>query len=213
MAEQNKNAIREIPKHDIHVKADTHDRSLLKELGKAAMDEVIIPKSRDTMRNMSDDIFTMFLEVLRNLRDGILYPDGNVPNRKPMGSNGSYNRTTNYTSFSRPINDYRPSIQSQTGRDPIGMRPGNDVKYIWVWSEDDAKRIVGTLKEDIENYGKVKVAVLYEMIRERTTMADFTFGWTDKDVNSIGYYYDSSRRADEPKWFLDLPKPVDITNV
>lgn len=208
MADNNKPAIREIPKHDIHVKASTKERSVLRELGKGAMEEVIIPKSRETMRNMSDDIFTMILEVLRSLRDGILYPDGNIPHKSSPNSTGVYTGTTNYTSFSTPINKYQPS--SPKGRDLIGQRPGNEVKYVWVWTEEDAKRITGTLREDIENYGKVKVAVLYEMIKERTTMSDFTFGWTD--ANAIGYHYDGSRRADEPKWFIDLPKPVDITN-
>lgn len=210
MAEQNKNAIREIPKHDIHVKASTKDRSIMHELAKGAFEEVIVPRSKETMRNASDDIFTMVIEMFRTVRDRFLYPDGNVPNKRTSQGVGVYTGTTNYTSFSRPISTYQPSNQPK-GRDMIGQRPGNEVKYIWVWTEEDAKRIVGTLKEDIENYGKVKVAVLYEMIKERTTMSDFTFGWTD--ANTIGYYYDSGRRADEPKWFIDLPKPVDITNI
>lgn len=209
MAENNKQAIREIPKHDIHVKASTEDRSLIKELGKSAMEEVIIPKSRDTMRNMSSDIINMFAEVLRNIVDGFLYPDGNVPSRKSSQSSGYYTGTTNYQSFSRPIGQYQPS--NQKGRDVIGQRSGNEVKYVWVETEEKAKQIVGALKEDIDNYNKAKVASLYEMIGERTTFADFKYGWTDS--NAIGYYYDSSRRGNEYKWFIDLPKPVDITNI
>lgn len=210
MAEQNKNAMREIPKHDIHVKASTKDRSMFHEIAKGTMEEVVIPKTKEAARDMSDSILNIAIETIRKIRDAFLYPDGNVPNRKSTNGVGVYTGTTNYASFTRQIGTYQPLNQPK-GRDLIGQRPGNEVKYVWVWTEEDAKRIVGTLREDIENYGKVKVAVLYEMIKERTTMADFTFGWTD--ANSIGYYYDSSRRSDEPKWFIDLPKPVDITNI
>jgi len=184
-------------------------------LGKDAMEEIILPKSRDAMRNMSDDIFTMFLDVVRNIRDGILYPDGNVPNRKPMGNGGLYGGTytgvTNYTSYSRPIGTYQST--PQRGRDLIGQRPGNEVDYIWVWTEEEARKVVGCLKEEIDNYSKVKVAYLYEMIKRRTTMSDFTFGWTKDHIDQITYYEDRSRRMDEPRWFIDLPRPVDIRNV
>ena len=204
----NNNAIREIPKHDIHVKASVEDRSLIKDLGKAAMNEVVIPKSREAMRNMSDDLFQMFIDFLRRIRDGVLYPDGNIPTRRNSSGSGVYTSTTNYTSYSRPIGNYQP--QQRNYRDTIGQRPGNEVKKIWVESEEKARQIIGALREDIDNYGKVKVASLYEMIGERTTMADYHYGWVD--ANSIGYYYDTSRRGDEFKWYIDLPRPVDLVN-
>ena len=211
MAENSNNnlaSLREIPKHDIKVKASTEDRSLLKDLGKGAMDEIIIPKSKDVMRDMFTGIINMFADAMRSSIDRILYPDGNIPNRKPNQGVGVYTGSTNYTSFSRPINNYHPQ---QRGRDMIGQRSGNEVKFIWVESEEKAKMIIGALKEDIDNYGKAKVASLYEMIGERTTFADFKFGWTD--ANAIGYYYDTNRRSSEYKWFIDLPRPVDITNI
>lgn len=210
MAEDNKQAIREIPKHDIQVKASTQDRGLIRDIGKSAMEEVIVPKSKEVMRDMSSGIINMFADAFRNMIDGLLYPDGNVPNRKSNQSTGYYTGTTNYTSFSKPINVTKSYDPHQRGRDMIGQRSGNEVKYIWVESEEKAKQIIGALKEDIENYGKAKVATLYEMIGERTTFADFKYGWTDP--GSIGYYYDSSRRGTEFKWFLDLSKPIDITN-
>lgn len=216
MAEQDKNAIREIPKHDIHVDASTKERSLFKDLAKEAMKEVIVPKSRDAMRNMSDDIFGMILEVLRNMRDSFLYPDGNVPYKKTSDT-GVYTYTgkTNYTSFSTPINTYQASTtvaSTSIGRNTIGQRPGNEVKYIWVESEDKAKQITETLKGDINHYGFVKVASLYEMIGEHTTMADFKYGWTKNELSYIRYYFDTNRRSDEFKWFIDLPRPVAILN-
>lgn len=208
MAEENKNAIREIPKHDIKVKASTQDRSLMHDIGRSAMEEIVIPKSKEVMRDMLSGIINMFADTFRNVVDSILYPDGNVPTRK-NSSSGVYTGTTNYTSYSRPIGNYQPQNQNR-GRDMIGQRSGNEVKFVWVESEEKAKQIVGALKEDIDAYGKAKVASLYEMIGERTTFADFKYGWTD--ANAIGYYYDSSRRGNEYKWFLDLAKPEDITN-
>ncbi len=204
MADNNQ-SLREIPKHDIRVKASVEDNSLVKDLGKGIMNEVIIPKSKDTMRNMSGDIINMFAEALRSFVDKMLYPDGNVPNRKPSSGVNVYTGTTNYTSFSRPINNYQP----QSGKDTIGQRPGNAVKFVWVYTEEQAKMLIGALKEDIDNQGRAKVASLYEMIGERTTFADYKYGW--KDANAIGYHYDNNRRADEAKWFIDLPAPVDIT--
>lgn len=208
MADNKNQAIREIPKHDVHVEASIENRNVFRELRKSAMEEYIIPKSTEVMRDFMTGMVDMFASALRGSIDKFLYPDGNVP-KKTTQSNGYYTSTTNYTSFSRPIGQYQTS--QQRGRDLIGQRPGNQVKYVWLKTEEDAKRVVGTLKEDIDNYGKVKVAVFYEMIGERTTMADFTYGWTQSD--QIGYFYDTSRPAGENKWFIDLPKPVDITNI
>lgn len=200
------NQLREIPKHDIRVKASVEGNSLVRDLGKGVMNEVIIPKSKEAARNMSTDIVNMFAEALRNMIDRLIYPDGDVPYKKTNNS-GVYQ--TNYTSYSTPIKDYQPT--QQKGRDLIGQRPGNEVRYIWVESEEKAKQIVGALKEDIAMYKKAKVASLYEMVGERTTMADFKYGWTNQ--NDIGYYYDTSRRGNEYKWFINLTKPVDITEV
>lgn len=204
---ENKNNLREIPKHNIKVDATVEDHSLLKDLFVGAYNTIIKPQVKGVVRDTISSFTTMCSDMVRNMTDGWLYPDGNVPNRKPNQS-GHYTGTTNYTSFSRPIGQQQ---NQQRGRDPIGQRAGNEVKYIWVESEEKAKMITGALKEDIDNYGKAKVATLYEMVKERTTMADFTYGWTD--ANAIGYYCDTSRRPDENRWFIDLPKPIDITNI
>lgn len=207
----NRQSLREIPKHNIQIKASTEERSLMKDLSKGVMEEVIVPKSKEAMRNMSTDIVNMFADAIRSCIDKLLYPDGNVPHRKNNQSGGTYTGVTNYTSFSRSIEDYNKArAYGQYRRDMIGQRPGNEVKFIWVESEDKAKQIIGALKEDIDNYGKVKVASLYEMIGERTTMVDYKYGWTEKEADALGYYYDTNRRGDEYKWFIDLPRPVDI---
>lgn len=204
MAVNNQN-VTDIPKHNIKIKADTKSKGVFGDLAKGVVEEVIVPKSKGVMRDMSSGIINMLGEALRNYIDRVLYPNGDAPNRQ--GNSMQYTGQTNYTSFSRPlIGSYQPR-----GKDTIGQRPGNDVKFVWVESEDKAKQIIGALKEDIENYGKAKVASLYEMIGERTTYADFTYGWTDS--KALGYYYDVNRTGSDYKWFLDLSKPIDITNV
>ena len=207
MPENNKQNIREIPNHNLHVNASTQDRSLVKDLAKSAMEEIVIPKTTSVMRDMFLGLISMLADTARSTVDKVLYPNGNVPATKQSQGTGYYQRT-NYTSFSTPINQYQATTQQPKGRDLIGQRPGNQVKYVWVGTEDKAKAITGALKEDIDNYGYAKVATLYEMIKERTTSVDFTYGWTDS--NSIGYHYDDNRRPDEDRWFIDLPQPVKI---
>ena len=204
-----RNAAREIPKHDIHVKASVEESSLMKDLLSSAMEEYIVPKSTELLRDTFTGMIGMAADALRGMVDKVLYPNGDAPTRKTSNQGSSYyTSTTNYTSFSRPIGQYQP----QRGRDMIGQRPGNLVKKIWVANEDIAKQIVGALIEDIDNYNKAKVATLYEMIGERTTMVDYHYGWPDEHINAIGYFYDTDRRPDEDRWYIDLPKPVDITN-
>ena len=200
MAEENK------PKRTID--ATTKNRSVAKELGSYAINDIIVPKSKEVMRDMFTGIVNMFADALRSSVDRLLYPDGNAP-RKGNQGNGYYVGTTNYTSYSKPIGNYQSS--QQKGRDTIGQRPGCEVRYIWVATEDDAKDIIATLREEIDNYGKAKVSTLYEKIKERTTFADFKYGWTKPE--ELGYFYDTNSPDPNRKWFIDLPKPVDITNV
>lgn len=204
MAEENKKVPDKKP-----IQATTKNRnSVASELGNYAMNEIILPKSKEVMRDMFMGIVNMFADCARNTMDKFLYPDGNAPRKNSQGNN--YYGTTNYTSYSRPINQYQPSQQR---RDSIGQRSGCDVRMIWVRTEEDAKEIVATLKEEIDNYGKAKVATLYEKIRERTSFADFKYGWTKDHEGQIGYFYDTKCPDSSSPWFIDLPKPVDISNV
>lgn len=202
MAEDNK------PQQTKIIKATTQKRSVAGELGKYAMDEIIVPKSKEVMRDMFTGVVNMFADALRSSLDKLLYPDGNAPVKR--NGSGYYTGTTNYTSYSKPIGTYQPAQQQQRSRDIIGQRSGAEVRYIWVPSEEDAKDVIGVLREEIDNYGKAKVATLYEKIGEKTTFADFKYGWTDG--SQLGYRYDTTSPDPNAKWFIDLPKPIDITN-
>lgn len=163
--------------------------------------EEIEPRSKELMRNIITGTFNMINDALNKGVDKWIYPDGNSP-RRVVKSNGpgNYIPRTNY-STSVISNGDRPQKES------INTRSSINVNYIWVDTEDEARNIISTLVEDIENYGKAKVASLYEMVGIQTTFADFKYGWTKDDISRINY------TRDRGKYFIDLPKPVNIENV
>ena len=172
--------------------------SFMHELVKYTVDAVFIPQSKDAMSNFMKSVVNMFSDAASKSIDKAFYKD-EVPRRQQRSSSGTYQTPhTNYTVYSKS-NDSKPQ------RETINTRSSIDVNYIWVDTEDQAKQIVCSLIEDIENYGNAKVATLYDMVKIPTTFADFKFGWTD--TNGIGYY------RDRGKYFIDLPKPINIENV
>lgn len=172
--------------------------TVVQELAKYATNEVIIPQSKDMMRNVLTGVINMFSDAATKSIDKALYPDG-APRRNQR--NDVYGQHTNYRVYSTSNSQNKPP------RESISTRSSTEVKLIWVDTEAQAKDIVNSLIEDIDNYGKAKVATLYEMIKEPTTFADFKFGWTKDDVRNISYY------RDRGKYFIDLPKPVNIENI
>ena len=183
--------------------------SITHELLNYAVKEVIEPKSKELMSSMFTGIISMFADAATKSVDKLVYPDG-APKRiesRSTSRNGVYisSNATDYTVHSR---SYEPAPK----KDPISTRSSYNVSYIWVEEESQAKAIIGSLKEDIENYKKAKVATLYEMIKMPTTFADFKFGWTEEHLSQIGYYREVSGE-NRGKFFIDLPRPVNIENV
>ena len=164
--------------------------------------EEVEPRSKELMRNIITGTFNMINDALNKGVDKWIYPEGNGPQRVTRNGNaiGNYVPRTNY-------NTTVINTGNQAPKESINQRSSINVNYIWVETEDQAKNIVGSLIEDIENYGKAKVASLYEMVGSQTNFADFKFCWTKEDINRIGYY------RDRGKFFIDLPKPVNIENV
>lgn len=171
--------------------------SIMHELVKYSIDEVVIPQSKDAMSSFMKSVINMFGDAMTKSIDKAFYKD-EVPRRQHNSSYGTYQARTNYTVYSKS-NDSKPQ------RESINQRSSIDVNYIWVDTEAEARSIVSSLIEDVENYGKCKVATLYEMVKIPTTFTDFKFGWTD--TKGISYY------RDRGKYFIDLPKPINIENV
>ena len=174
--------------------------SFARDLGKFALEEVIIPQSKDMMSNFFKSVINMFSDSASKVVDKTFYPDGNAP-RRPSSRPGEYHPRTNYSTTVYTREENKPP------RESINSRSSIEVNYIWVDTEDQARQIVSSLIEDIDNYGKAKVATLYDMVKIPTNFTDFKFGWTEREVKSIGYY------RDRGKYFIDLPKPVNIENV
>ena len=175
--------------------------SIFREIVGYAIHEEIEPRSRELMRNVVTGAFNMINDAMVKGVDKLIYPDGDAPKRVTRSNDISdYHPHTNYSTT---------VIKSdgKTQRESINSRSSIDVNYIWVDTEQDAKQIIGTLIEEIDNYGKAKVSTLYDMVKIPTNFTDFKFGWTKDDVKSIGYY------RDRGKYFIDLPKPTDITNI
>ena len=171
--------------------------------------EEIEPRSKELMRNIITGTFNMINDALNKGVDRWIYPDGSAPRRVTRNGNsivGDYHPRTNYSSTVISNNGEKP-------RDTINQRSSINVNYIWVDTEDQAKDIIRDLIEDIDNYGKAKVASLYESVSNKcgvhipTNFSDFKFGWTKDDINSMGYCRDRGR------FLLDLPKPTNIENV
>ena len=164
--------------------------------------EEIEPRSKELMRNIITGTFNMINDALNKGVDKWIYPDGSSPHRVTRNGNsiGNYVPRTNYSTTVVSSGQSAP-------KESINQRSSINVNYIWVDTEDQAKDIVATLIEDIENYGKAKVASLYEMVGSQTNFSDFKYGWTKDDISRIGYY------RDRGKFFIDLPKPTNIENV
>ncbi len=170
--------------------------SIVKELVSYSVENVVEPRMKEMTRDVCTGFLNMVNDALTKSIDRLIYPDGNSPH-KNNSSVKTYTPTTNYTVYSK--------TNSKPPRESIGTRSSIEVNYIWVETEDEAKQIVNTLIENIDNYGKAKVADLYEMVKIPTTFSDYKFGWSD--TKGIGYY------RDRGKYFIDLPKPVNIENV
>lgn len=177
--------------------------SLAREIMSYVMHEEIEPRSKELMRNIISGTFNMINDGLNKGVDKWIYPDGDQPRRTIKNNNGptDYVPHTRYNTTVYSRNDSKPP------RESINTRSSVDINYIWVDTEADAKAIINSLIEEIDNYGKAKVATLYEMVKIEPNFTDFKFGWTKEDVKRMSYYRDRGR------YFIDLPKPVNIENV
>ena len=186
------------------INATVKKHSIARELLNYAIKEEIEPRSKELVHSMITGTLNMFNDAARKALDRQFYPDGNMP-RRTTKSNSS------------PIGDYIPhtkystTVLSRNGEKPqretISTRSSVDVNYIWVDTEEDARTIINTLIEEIDNYNKAKVATLYDMVKIAPNFTDFKFGWTKDDIKSMSYYRDRGR------YFIDLPKPTNIENI
>ena len=184
------------------ISATTKEHSIVGDLGKYVMDEYIVPKTKDVLHDTFAGIASMCSDAVQGALNKAFYGEDNHTRRSSTGIS-----RTNYTTYSRPAGQV-----SQVRRDNVGSRSSVEVKYIWVDDEDSAKIIVASLKELIDNYGKAKVADLYEMLtpKVQTSFTDFKYGWTDTSQFNYHKEYTGEHRG---QYLIDLPRPIDVTNI
>lgn len=205
MAEMQQNKNNDIPK--LEIKAKTEKPSVIGEIGKYVMDEYIVPQATDTMHDLLAKLGSGVNDAFQGALNKLFYKEDNGRRYSSGSSAGRTSYTTFYTRPSTGATSY-----SATSNNSISRRASNEVKIITVDTEEDAKRLVGFLQNLIRNYKVAKVSDLYGSLQPKVQIAftDYKYGWTNP--NEIGYHPIYSG-PDRGKFQLDLPQPIDISNV
>lgn len=69
-------------------------------------------------------------------------------------------------------------------------------------AREDAVEVLGNLRMTLEEYGRVGVPDLYQMINQTPKFVDEAYGWTNLASATV--------RHTPNGWFIDLPKPIQI---
>lgn len=181
--------------------AKVEQRSVMKDLTKYAMDEYIKPKTNDVLHDLFSGVVDMFGDAIRGAIDKQFYGEDRSRNRARNNNTvRTFNQNVPYNVYSlSPSTSYQKPQRVNTTQ-----RSGKSVKMIYLNTEDEAKYIVGMLREEIQTYGNVKVGKLYETIKEPTSPEDWKFGWND--VNDISY------KRDGGTFLLVLSEPINVLN-
>lgn len=184
------------------IKASYKDRSIAGDIGREVMQNYIVPKSKDIMHDTLAGLISMVGDAVQSALNQAIYGE----DRPRQSQNSHVGYSTFYTKPQAPQSNVR------TYNDTLGKRSSTEVKYIWVQTEEKAQFVVDSMRHNIHQYGKCKVAELYEMVTPKipTTFQDYKFGWADP--NSISYHkeYTGEHRGE---YILDLARPIDITNI
>lgn len=181
----------------------TNDRSLLKDLRDYALQEYVIPKSKDILHDVFTGVTDMFGDAIRGAIDKQFYGEDRSRHRK------SKNNSRNYSNQNVPYNTY--SYSNRERRPNFSQRPGYEVEDVWAVGPDAKDKAIEwkeALCESIEQYGNAKVGSLYEMARLPSTPDDWKYGWTD--MHMIDFIKDGRDENGYDKYLMQLPKPVKV---
>lgn len=164
--------------------------SVLKDISKQAVEDIIVPKTKESVNNMASDILYMIADTLVQIVGRIIFgQDAVIPTR---GSGGR----EKYSNVSKT--KAQPQVQTT-----INTGPSDNLLYVCVDSYQKADEIKRELTEAITKYGVVRVADLYEKSGKiRPAFTDYNYGWTN--VNDVHFVRDRNGY-----WF-NMPKPVQI---
>lgn len=196
MAENENNDIQKL-----EVSATTKKTSVMGDIGRYVMDEYIIPQATDVMHDLLAKLGSGANDAFQGALNKFFYKEDH--GRAYRGSSSSH---TSYTTY------YTTPSSSQPSRDNIARRSSSEVRVVVVDREEDAKKLVGFLQNLIRTYHVAKVSDLYSSLTPKVPIAftDYKYGWIN--ANEIGYHPIFSG-ADRGKYQLDLPAPIDISNI
>ena len=179
------------------------ERSVAKDLAKYAMDEYIKPKTNDVLHDLFAGVVEMFGDAIKGSIDKLFYGEDKSRNRvKNNNVVRTFNQDIPYHVYSiSPTSTYqRPQRPNNS------QRSGRSVKLIYFDTKEKARQAIDELRNEIKDYGNVKVGKLYEIIREPTSPEDWKYGWNDiNDINYVEEYVDGRRL-----YKLSLAEPINV---
>ena len=166
------------------------EHSVLNDILTQTKEDIIKPKIKDITNSSISEFVYMIADSFTNACAKMIYGKDAVVT-KSRGSN-----QIPYHNMSR--------IQAQqTVQQNIGVRSSTNLQYVVVDSEVKARQIQSDLVNAIQQYGKVRVADLYEKSEKvKPIFSDYNYGWT----NPADVHY---MRNSDGYWF-NMPEPVKI---
>lgn len=165
------------------------ETSVASDIFKQAKDDILIPRTKEVVNGTAVDLIYMIGDYFANLVGKFIFGPDSVQKGRPGQAR------TGYSNISRGAP--KPTTPN------IGSRPSSELQYVFVESEEKARRIQAEMIESIQKYGKVRVADLYEKSEKvKPIFTDFSYGWTKvEDVHYIrnrdGYHF-------------NMPNPIKI---
>ena len=154
-----------------------------KSVGSYIMHDVLIPAAKAMLSDMVGGGLDMMLFGERRRGGSSIRRDGNrsVVNYNSM-SNSSYGRDRNTIS---------------QNRQPARVR--NGYEEIILDNHGDADDVLDRLIDQVETYGMVSVADLYDMVGMDSNFTDDKWGWTDLRAATVNRIRDG--------YLINLPRP------
>ena len=196
----------------LQIQASTKKESLTGSIVKDITDNIIVPKFLDTMHECAASLTNAGTDAIQEAINRMFRNIG-----WKGGPRVTTNGNTNYGSYYRPANSTSSSTATVASAND---RSATDIPLIFVQTENDAKMLIDSLRQDIQQYHRARVGDLYERVVPRiqagNTFMNFKYGWTEQHFNNLGYhkiYTNEFGPEHNGDWVLDLPKPVSIVNI
>lgn len=179
----------------VHKKKSIHRRFMERFVGEDAPDlkeymveEVLVPGVKNILGNIVDGIGNGFMDLLNLAIFGSVQRGGRISNR-PYTSYGSY-----YSGGRSSRRDPRPAVNR--------VRPKKMFDDLIFETRADADRVIQSLFDVLERYGRVSVADLNQLIGVTGQWSDNNWGWDSLENADI--------KRDRDGYFLILPDVISL---